>query len=68
MKRKYYPSITDRDIVLTILHGRTERDPRREGVLNSTMRIQPSGRRLRVAYRIMGPKRYMVITAFWIDK
>jgi hypothetical protein len=45
----------------------TERDETWEGVLDSTLRIPPSGRTLRVVYKIIGPKRYMIITAFWID-
>jgi hypothetical protein len=53
---------------MAILHGETERDERWEGVLNATMRIPPSGRRLRVVYRIAGPRRYMIITAFWLDQ
>jgi hypothetical protein len=32
------------------------------------MRIPPSGRTLRVVYRMVGPKRYRVITAFWVEK
>jgi hypothetical protein len=32
------------------------------------MRIPPSGRTLRVVYRKVSPKRYRVITAFWVEK
>ena len=46
----------------------TERDPRRQGVFQATAQILPSGRTLRVVYRIVGPKRYMIITAFWVKK
>jgi hypothetical protein len=68
VKRRHYPSITDREIVFAILHGARRRDARREGVLSSTVQVPPSGRRLRVVYRVLCPKKYMVITAFWLDK
>jgi hypothetical protein len=65
-RRRYRPDITDREIVLAITRGVTERDSRPQGVLRATMRIPPSGRTLRVVYRITGPRRYMIITAFWL--
>ena len=53
-------------MIMTITRGVTEKDRLRDGVLISTMRVQPSGRVLRVAYRKIGPKKYRVITAFWL--
>ncbi|MDG6962897.1 MAG: hypothetical protein JRN48_03580 [Nitrososphaerota archaeon] len=53
-------------MVMTVTRGVTQKDRRREGVLISTMRVSPSGRVLRAAYRKIGPRRHRVITAFWL--
>ncbi|MDG6973178.1 MAG: hypothetical protein JRN13_07575, partial [Nitrososphaerota archaeon] len=55
-----------RGMVMTVTRGVTQKDRRREGVLISTMRVSPSGRVLRAAYRKIGPRRHRVITAFWL--
>jgi hypothetical protein len=54
------------EIILAITRGARTKDARWEGVLNSTMRIAPSGRRLRVVYKLIGPRKYRIITAYWL--
>lgn len=66
-KRKYRPDITDDAILLTIARGVRVKDARWENVLNSTMRVSHSGRALKVVFRVIGPRRYRIITAYWLD-
>ncbi len=66
-KRKYRLTVTDEVILLTIAHGIRRRDATWEGVLNATLRVPSTGRTLKVVYRMLGPRRYKIITAYWLD-
>lgn len=66
-KRKYRPKIADDMILLAITRGVRVKDARWEGVLNSTTRVPHAGRTLKVVYRVIGPRRYKIITAYWLD-
>lgn len=35
--------------------------------MNATLRVPPSGRALKVVYRAVGPRKYKIITAYWLD-
>ncbi len=66
-KRKYRPDISDDMLLTVIIRGRKMRDSQWVGVLNSVGRVSPSGRRLKIVYKILGRKRYRIITAYWLD-
>ena len=66
-KRRYRADITDEAILLATSRGVKVRDSRWEHVLNSTLRVPPSGRILKVVYRTIGQRRYRIITAYWLD-
>jgi len=66
-KRRHRPDISDDMILLVIVRGRKTKDAQWLGVMNSVGRAPPSGRTLKVVYRILGRKRYRIITAYWLD-
>jgi len=66
-KRRFRPDISEDMIMTVIIRGKTTRDPHWAGTLNSIARIPPPGRTLKVVYRILDPKRYRIIAAYWLD-
>ena len=66
-KRKHRPGIADDVVLLTITREVRVKDARWEGVLNSSLRVPQSGRTLKVVYRVKGPRKYRIITAYWLD-
>jgi len=66
-KRRFRPDVSD-DMLLTVIgRGRKTRDVHWAGVLNSVGKVPSTGRRLKVVYRMLGRKRYRIITAYWLD-
>lgn len=66
-KRKFRQTVTDEVILLAITRGTRRKDSRWEGVLNATLRVPPAGRTLKVVYRVVGSRKYKIITAYWLD-
>ena len=66
-KRSFRPDISDDMLLAVIARGRKTKDAHWVGVLNSVGRVLSSGRKLKVVYRMLGRKRYRVITAYWLD-
>ncbi len=65
-KKNYRKTITEADIEYTILHSNILKDKRWENVFNAIYRVPPSGRILKVVYKIKG-KVYKILTAYWLD-
>lgn len=65
-KKKYRKTITDADIEYAIQHSNILKDKRWPDALNAICRVPPSGRILKVVYKIKG-KVYKILTAYWLD-
>ena len=66
-KRMHRRDIDDSLLSLVLTRGRRARDDRWRGVFNSSLRVPPSGRTLKVVFRVTGRRTYRVITAYWLD-
>lgn len=66
IKKKYRKTITDADIEYAIQHSNILKDKRWVDALNAICRVPPSGRILKVVYKIKG-KVYKILTAYWLD-
>jgi len=65
-RKKLRKEITDDILEYCIANSEIFKDKKWPDALNATTRIPPSGRMLKVVYRLKG-KVIKVITAFWID-
>jgi len=66
-KRKYRPDITEAVIEYALNHGKPGKDKRWIGVNNLVVSVPPSGRTLKVVYRVVGRGTFKIITAYWLD-
>ena len=66
-KRQYRPDISDKILLVVITRGHKSKDAYWSGIMNSTLQVLQSDRRLKVVYRVLGRRKYRIITAFWID-
>lgn len=65
-KRKYRSDITDDLIEYCIQNSNKLKDKYWEDALNAITRVPPSGRILKVVYKIKG-KSIKILTAYWLD-
>jgi hypothetical protein len=65
-QKKKKKDIADEMIEYAINNSRILKDKHWEDALNAISRIPPSGRILKVVFKIKHQKRF-VITAFWLD-
>ena len=65
--KKYRPEINEYMVEYCIINSNKIRDGLWDDVLNAICRIPPSGRILKVAYKIKG-KHIKILTAYWLDE
>ena len=65
-KKRYRPEITDDLLEYCIQKSDKLKDRKWPDVFNAIMRVPPSGRILKVVYRIKG-KTIKIVTAYWLD-
>lgn len=65
-KKQFRKSITDEDIEYAIKNSNLLKDKYWEDAFNAICRIPPSGRILKVVYKVIQDKT-KIITAFWLD-
>ncbi len=65
-KRKYRPDITEDVLEYCIQNSNKLNDKYWEDAWNAITRVPPSGRLLKVVYKIKG-KTIKILTAYWLD-
>ena len=65
-KKKYRANITDDAIEYCIQNSEKINDRKWPDAFNAIARIPPSGRILKVVYKVKG-KDFKILTAYWLD-
>jgi hypothetical protein len=65
-QKKYRPNITDDLMEYCIQNSNKLNDKHWQDALNAICRVPPSGRILKVVYKIKG-KVIKILTAYWLD-
>ncbi len=66
-KKKYRKDIDEYMFEYAITNSAILRDKHWEDALNAICRIPPSGRILKVVYKIKSKDLYKIITVYWLD-
>ena len=66
-KKKYRNDITEYMLEYVITNSAILRDKHWDDALNAICRVHPSGRILKVVYKIKSKDLYKIITAYWLD-